>query len=87
MRHVISPVFQRAIARAFEASQQRRFSIRIPVPSSPRVRVPTHVKYRDHGNEVRFHGEVHGIRKDANNRSANAFLNYRKLKGIIDESN
>jgi hypothetical protein len=48
--------------------------------------VPTHVKYREHGDEIGFQGEVHGVRKDANNRSANAFVNYRKLERIVDES-
>jgi hypothetical protein len=45
-----------------------------------------HVKYGEHRNKVGFQREIHGVRKHANDCSANAFLNYRKLEGIIEES-
>ena len=45
-----------------------------------------HVKYGEHRNEIGFQCEIHGVRKNTNDRSANAFLNDRKLERIIDES-
>jgi hypothetical protein len=45
-----------------------------------------HVKHGEHRNEIGFQCEIHGVRKDANDCSANAFLNDRKLKGVVDES-
>jgi hypothetical protein len=48
--------------------------------------MPMHVKYGEHHNEIGFHCEIHGVRKNANDRSANAFLDYWKLERIIDES-
>jgi hypothetical protein len=44
-----------------------------------------HVKYREHHNEIGFQCEVHGVRKNANDCSANAFLNDWKLERIVDE--
>jgi hypothetical protein len=45
-----------------------------------------HVEYGEHRNEIGFQREIDGVRKNANDCSANAFLNYRKLERIIDES-
>ncbi len=45
-----------------------------------------HVKYGEHRNEIGFRCEIHGVRKNANDCSANAFLNYGKLERIVDES-
>jgi hypothetical protein len=45
-----------------------------------------HVKHGEHRNEIGFQCEIHGVRKDVNDCSANAFLNDRKLKGVVDES-
>ena len=45
-----------------------------------------HVKYGEHRNEIGFQCEIHGVRKNANDCSANAFLNDRKLERIIEES-
>ena len=44
-----------------------------------------HVKYGEHRNEIGFHCEIHGVRKNSNDRSPNAFLNDRKLERIVDE--
>ena len=44
-----------------------------------------HVKYGEHRQEIGFQCEIHGVRKNTNDRSANAFLDYWKLEGIIDE--
>ena len=44
-----------------------------------------HVKYGEHRNEIGFQCEIHGVRKNSNDRSPNAFLNDRKLERIVDE--
>jgi hypothetical protein len=48
--------------------------------------MPMHVKYGEHRNEIGSQCEIHGVRKDANDCSANAFFNDRKLERIVDES-
>ena len=45
-----------------------------------------HVRYGEHHNEIGFQCEIQGVRKNANDCSANAFLNDRKLEWTIDES-
>lgn len=48
--------------------------------------MPMQVKYGEHRNEIGFQCEIHGVRKHANDCSATAFLNDRKLERIVDES-
>jgi hypothetical protein len=44
--------------------------------------MPMHVKYGEHRNDIGFQCEIHGVWKHANDGSANAFLNHRKLDGL-----
>ena len=68
---------ERAIASAFRRILAARSTCRCLSLSFPGVRVPMHVKYGEHRNELGVQCEIHAVRKNANDCSSNAFLNDR----------